>query len=79
VVGFGLYGSIHGPSEYEVTIQLLHTGILALQSSIKGIVIRDFVVCFLVSFDRSEVSTHQEHLLLKLCFRVEFFDFRVSA
>eukprot|EP00088_Acartia_fossae_P037184 TRINITY_DN38355_c0_g2_i7.p1 TRINITY_DN38355_c0_g2~~TRINITY_DN38355_c0_g2_i7.p1 ORF type:complete len:909 (-),score=209.45 TRINITY_DN38355_c0_g2_i7:467-3193(-) len=26
VVGFGLYGSIHGPSEYEVTIQLLHTG-----------------------------------------------------
>ena len=26
VVGFGLYGSIHGPSEYDVTIQLLHTG-----------------------------------------------------
>jgi len=26
VVGFGLYGSIHGPSEYEVTIQLIHTG-----------------------------------------------------
>jgi len=26
VVGFGLYGSIHGPSEYDVTIQLVHTG-----------------------------------------------------
>ncbi len=26
MVGFGLYGSIHGPSEYDVTIQLLHTG-----------------------------------------------------
>ena len=26
MVGFGLYGSIHGPSEYEVTIQLIHTG-----------------------------------------------------
>jgi len=26
VVGFGLYGSIHGPSEYDVTIQLIHTG-----------------------------------------------------
>merc|ERR1719341_163087 len=26
VVGYGLYGSIHGPSEYDVTIQLLHTG-----------------------------------------------------
>lgn len=25
VVGFGLYGSIHGPSEYQVTIQLYHT------------------------------------------------------
>ncbi|RXG72434.1 BTB/POZ domain-containing protein 2 [Armadillidium vulgare] len=25
VVGFGMYGSIHGPSEYEVTIQLIHT------------------------------------------------------
>ena len=22
VVGFGLYGSIHGPSEYDVTIQV---------------------------------------------------------
>ena len=26
VVGFGMYGSIHGPSEYEVTIQIVHTG-----------------------------------------------------
>jgi hypothetical protein len=26
----------------------------------KGVVLRDFVICFLVSFDRSEVSTHKE-------------------
>jgi hypothetical protein len=26
----------------------------------KGIVSRDFVVCFLVSFVRSDISTHQE-------------------
>jgi BTB/POZ domain-containing protein 1/2 len=26
VVGFGLYGSIHGPYEYQVLIQLSHTG-----------------------------------------------------
>jgi len=26
VVGFGLYGSIHGPSEYDVTLQIIHTG-----------------------------------------------------
>jgi len=25
VVGFGLYGSIHGPSEYQATIQISHT------------------------------------------------------
>jgi hypothetical protein len=32
---------------------------------------------FLVSFDRSEVPTHKERacLLLKLCFRVDFFRF----
>jgi hypothetical protein len=49
----------------------------------KRIVSRDFVVCFLwyVSFDRSEVCTHAERvrLLLKFRFRVEFFDFHVSA
>jgi hypothetical protein len=46
---------------------------------IKGIVSRDFVVCFLVSFDRSDIYTHQEWvlLLLKVRFRIEFFDFRV--
>jgi hypothetical protein len=32
----------------------------------KGIVSRDFVVCFLVSFDRSDISTHQEWVLLLL-------------
>jgi hypothetical protein len=44
-----------------------------------GIVSRDFVVCFLESFDRSDISTHQERvlLLLKVRFRIEFFDFRV--
>ena len=26
VVGFGLYGSIHGPSEYQVNMQIVHTG-----------------------------------------------------
>jgi hypothetical protein len=46
---------------------------------LKGIVSRDFVVCFLVSFDRSDISIHQERvlLLLKVRFRNEFFDFRV--
>jgi hypothetical protein len=46
---------------------------------LKGIVSRDFVVCFFVSFDRSDISTHQELvlLLLKVRFRIEFFDFRV--
>jgi hypothetical protein len=40
-------------------------------ASLKGIVSRDFIVCFLVSFDRSEVSTHKEwvHLILKFRFR----------
>jgi hypothetical protein len=46
---------------------------------LKGIVSRDFVVCFLVSFDRSNIYTHQERvlLLLKVRFRIKFFDFRV--
>lgn len=26
VVGFGLYGSIHGPTDYDVNIQIIHTG-----------------------------------------------------
>jgi hypothetical protein len=49
--------------------------------SLNGIVSRDFVVCFLVSFDRSYISTHPEWvlLLLKVRFRIEFFDFRVWA
>jgi hypothetical protein len=50
-------------------------------NKLKGIVSQDFVVCFLVSFDRSDISTHQEKvlLLLNVRFRVEFFDFRVWA
>jgi hypothetical protein len=53
----------------------IHKGVL----NINGIVSRDFVVCFLVSFDRSAISTHQERvlLLLKVRFHNEFFDFRV--
>jgi hypothetical protein len=52
-----------------------------LTLSFKGIVSRDFVVCFLVSIDRSDISTHQEWvlLLLKVRFHVEFFDIRVWA
>jgi len=26
VVGFGMYGSIHGPTEYQVSIQMIHCG-----------------------------------------------------
>ncbi len=26
VIGFGLYGSIHGPSDYDANIQIIHTG-----------------------------------------------------
>jgi hypothetical protein len=49
--------------------------------ALKGIVSRDFVVCFLVSFDRSNIYTHQERvlLLLKVRFRIEFFDFCVRT
>jgi hypothetical protein len=41
------------------------------------------VLCFLVSFESSEVPTHTStervRLLFKFRFCVEFFDFRVSA
>jgi hypothetical protein len=45
----------------------------------KGIVSQDFVVCFFVSFDGSDIYTHQERVLLLLKFRnrIEFFDFCV--
>jgi hypothetical protein len=48
---------------------------------IKGIVSRNFVVCFLVPFDSSEVPTHSElvHLLFKFRFRVKFCDFCASV
>jgi hypothetical protein len=36
------------------------------ETLLKGIVSRDFVVCFLVSFDRSDISKHQEWVLLLL-------------
>ena len=42
VVGFGLYGSIHGPCEYQVTIQVKNFCLLWLKCSpklyIKGII-----------------------------------------
>jgi hypothetical protein len=54
---------------------------LVLNFLVKGIVSRDFVVCFSVSFDRSYISTHQERalLLIKVPFSIDFFDFRVWA
>jgi hypothetical protein len=55
--------------------------IVLLDNPFKGIVPRDFVVCFLASCDRSDTSTHQERglLFLKVRFSIEFFDFRVRA
>jgi hypothetical protein len=54
---------------------------MKITSDFNGIVSRDFVVCFLVSFDRYEVATHKErvHLLSKFRFCVVFFDFHVWA
>jgi hypothetical protein len=54
---------------------------IKMSQAFKGMVSRDFVLYFLVSFDRSEVCTNAElvRLLLKFRFHVEFFDFRVSA
>jgi hypothetical protein len=48
---------------------------------IDTVVSQDCVVCFLESFDRSDISTHQEWvlLLLKVRFHIEFFDFRIWA
>jgi hypothetical protein len=64
-------------ADYNADIHIAQTA----DFLIKGIVSRGFVVCFLVSFDRSDISTHQEWvlLLLKVHFRIEFFDFRVLA
>jgi hypothetical protein len=52
-------------------LDIRDSNVLFFQSLFKGIVSRDFVVCFLVSFDRSDISTHQEWVLLplKVCFR----------
>jgi hypothetical protein len=48
---------------------------------IKRIVSRDLYICFLVTVDKSEVSTPYGavRLFLTFRFRVEFFDFRVLA
>jgi hypothetical protein len=48
-----------------------------MYQKVKGIVSRDFVVYFLVSFDRSYISTHQERvlLILKVRFHIEFLIF----
>jgi hypothetical protein len=63
------------------TLNHLRSFSASLSVEFKGIVSRDFVVCILVSFDRSEVPTHTKSLRLPLRFRlhVEFFDLRVSA
>jgi hypothetical protein len=47
---------------------LLGSKVPFLLKTFEGIVSRDFVVCFLVSFDRSEVPTHKERILLLLKF-----------
>jgi hypothetical protein len=58
-----------------------HCSFIVVETLKEGIASRDFVVCFLVSKDRSEVCTQAEriHVLLKFSFCVEFFDFRVLA
>jgi hypothetical protein len=54
-------------NEYEINPVKLYL--------LQGIVSRDFMVCFLVSFNRSEVSAHKKrvYLLLQFHFCVEFF------
>jgi hypothetical protein len=68
---------------YIAKKSVLHEVLYIRVSFFKGIVSRDLHILyvFLIPFDRSEVSTHKERvlLLLKFCFRVEFFDFCVSA
>jgi hypothetical protein len=44
----------------------------------KGIVSQDFVVCFLVSFDRPDISKHQERVLLLLKSSFSYRNFRFS-
>jgi hypothetical protein len=67
--------------KYFMTLLGNCRGTVLRARALKGIVSRDFMVCFLVSFDRSDISTHQERgvLFLKVRFRIEFFDFRVRA
>jgi hypothetical protein len=70
-----------GSNEQEYVDSVLRKARYLNNYAFKGIVSRDFVVCFLVSIDRSDISTHQEWvlLLLKVRFHVKFFDFRVWA
>jgi hypothetical protein len=72
-----LIGGERGVQYFQVNSIFFYYSICA----VKGIVSRDFVVCFLVSFNRSHISTHEEWVLLlvKVCFLIEFFDFRVWA
>jgi hypothetical protein len=67
---------LHGPKSVHLSGSGQWT-----KNVFKGIVSRDFVVCFLVSIDRSDISTHQEWvlLLLKVRFHVEFFYIRIWA
>jgi hypothetical protein len=60
---------------FTPNLYLISVFLITSIPDLKGIVSRDFVVCFLVSFNRSYISTHQERvlLLLKVRFRIEFF------
>jgi hypothetical protein len=67
---------------FTINLNEIFIALYALVKNIfKGIVSRNFLVCLLMSFDRCEVPTQKERvlLLLKFRFRVEFFDFRISA
>jgi hypothetical protein len=55
-------------------------GVQYIKSYIKGIVLRDLHICFLVLIGTSHVAPLERvHLLLKFRFHVEFFDFHVSS
>jgi hypothetical protein len=56
-VHYGLTKALFDTGIYSTNVFTVHMFALC---TLKGIVSRDFVVCFLVSFDRSHISTHQE-------------------
>jgi hypothetical protein len=76
---------MHGKSTvglyFPIVIIVIYAFSYPFNSLIIGIASRDLHICFLVSIDRSEIPTPfgAVRLLLKFCFPVEVFDFRVSA